>query len=322
MVVAISASVGKGGKNVPTDVIAVKKLLNAKLPPPWRDLIETGDCDDTMVDALMAFQKLWIPNREPDGKVDPNGTTLRLLNSKDVIPPPPTPIGVPLGTNQVTTTVPKPDLMRDSAWRYVLAFTKRHEAAVPHMYNNRQTEEGKQDVTCGIGVLLLSADVAVQNKGLFYDPATGATPSDEQMIKDWNEAAKLTRTAKNLADYGKVCTMRMAADKMIDAMAKILKSKQTALMTYPNCKDDFAGFKDFPAAAQAFCVSFAYGRIPVDFPTMRAAIKAQDWAKASENCRMSGAAALKNEAHRQLLLFAQKVVDDKLDIDTVPATLY
>jgi hypothetical protein len=70
------------------------------------------------------------------------------------------------------------------------------------------------------------------------------------------------------------------------------------------CRDDFKDFKDFPAAAQVFGLSFAYGRIPLDFPKMRESIRNQRWSEAADRCHVRGMSPIKDQAHRQLLLFA------------------
>ena len=89
----------------------------------------------------------------------------------------------------------KPDYMTQQAWDYLLQFTVAHEAMVLHMYNNRASEAAKQDVTCGIGFLLINRDTATgpDYKLMFYDPATNRPPTAEQLRADWDEAAKLLR---------------------------------------------------------------------------------------------------------------------------------
>jgi hypothetical protein len=100
-------------------------------------------------------------------------------------------------------------------------------------------------------------------------------------------------------------------------MALILRDQKllALLKSFPN---DFKDFSNFPAAAQVFCVSFAYGRIPFDYPKMRAAIRDGRWADASKECYLHGGSVLKNQAHADLLIFAQRVVDQNLDRDTLP----
>ena len=219
-------------------------------------------------------------------------------------------------------SIPAPSNMREVAWRYLLQFTKKHEGAVFNMYNNRPAGSTVQDVTCGVGFRLDPRTAATQAwvKNLFFDPATKATPTDAQMLADWDAAAQLARTANNLVQYAIVCAMRMYPDRVYNQMALILRDQKlpALLKSFP---DDFGNFANFPAAAQVFCVSFAYGRIPFDYPKMRAAIRAGNWAEAAKECSMRGGSALKNKAHADLLLFAQQVVDKKLDYNTLPPTI-
>ena len=190
------------------------------------------------------------------------------------------------------------------------------------MYNNRKPGATKQDVTCGIGFLVASRDVAIQPwvKNMFFDPATKGTPTDLQMQADWDAAANLARTGNNLLQYAIVCRMRMYPDRVYNQMAVILKDQKLAalLKNYPT---DFGGFSNFPASAQVFSVSFAYGHMPGDFPKMRAAIREGRWADASKECHLNGCSELKNSAHAQLLLQAQQVVDQHLDLNTLPPTI-
>ncbi len=313
---SINATVGRGGKNYPADVRIVQALLNKNLMPPLKLLPVSGVCDDSTITAITEFQRRVVRMPKPDGRVDAGGRTIRVLMGQA---PAPKPVPSP-GIGKIAVSVTKPDIMRQSAWDYLLAFTIRHEGAVLHMYNNRATEKAKQDVTCGIGVLLATADVAVRADimNMFYDPATQAAPTPQQMRADWDAASKLLRTAHNLAQYGVVCHMRMYPDRVNDKMALILRDQKLPALLKLN---DYSGFKDMPAAAQAFCLSFAYGRIPLDFPKMNACIAARDWKGAAAQCHMNGASERKNKAHANLLLFAQKVVDQKLSFDTMPATL-
>jgi hypothetical protein len=310
---AIKGSVGRNGRNLPDDVMLVQALLNKNTPPPLRPLALSGACDENTIATIIEFQRRVVRMPSPDGRVDPGGKTIQSLTG-------PKPGAPNAQASKVTTSVSKPEGMRQSAWDYLLAFTVRHEGAVLHMYNNRATETAKQDVTCGIGVLLESRDVAARGDvmSMFYDPATGGAPTSDQMRADWDAASKLLRTSKNLAEYGVVCHMRMNPQRVNDRMATILRDqKLPALLRIK----EYAGFKDMPGAAQAFCLSFAYGRIPFDFPKMNACVGAGDWKGASGQCRLRGGSEAKNRAHANLLLFAQRVVDSSLNFDTMPAGL-
>ena len=76
---SISASVGRGGKNAPSDVRTVQQLINDNLPIPLAPLEVNGQCDDATVDAIEAIQRGDLRINRPDGRVDPNGATFRFL---------------------------------------------------------------------------------------------------------------------------------------------------------------------------------------------------------------------------------------------------
>src|SRR5258708_34098600 len=107
---------------------------------------------------------------------------------------------------------------------------------VLHMYNNRASETAKQDVTCGIGILLINRETATgpDYKLMFYDPATKRQPTDEQLRADWDAASKLLRRYypnANLENtsagdgYAAVCKMRLHREAVIDKMESVLKAK-------------------------------------------------------------------------------------------------
>jgi len=314
---ALSASVGQNGVNRSNDVRLVQRLLNAHLPIPLAPLVEDGKCGPKTIFAIKTYQQRVLGMNPPDGRVDPGGRTFRSLSGQvgpTPIPPQPGPPPAPS-----PSTVPGPSNMRPAAWDYLLRFTEHHEGMVKHIYNNRPASSTKQDVTCGIGFLLSPREVVTQKwvKAMFYDPNTNQTPSDEQLLADWDAAANLARTATNLGEYGNVCKMRMYPEKIRERMALILRDQKlpALLKSFP---EDFKDFANYPAAAQVFCVSFAYGRLPFDFPHLRTSIRDGRWADAAEQCNLRGASPLKNKAHKELLRTAQQVVDQQLDPDTLP----
>ncbi len=80
--VYLSGSVGLGGRNAPADVIAVKKLLNARMPrlaPGFLSLPLTGTVDRRTIEAIERFQRLAAGFAKPDGRVDPGCKTLAAL---------------------------------------------------------------------------------------------------------------------------------------------------------------------------------------------------------------------------------------------------
>jgi hypothetical protein len=84
MTVAIAGSVGARGVNNSKDVVEIQKLLNK-----WRDSpisvngICTGEIFDPTVKAISEFQGMFVKN--PDGRVDRGGSTLRKLNAEPLV---------------------------------------------------------------------------------------------------------------------------------------------------------------------------------------------------------------------------------------------
>ena len=78
--VKLTGSVGRNGRNAPVDVAFVQKLLGGFVRqhngPPMRD---DGRMDEMTVAAITNFQRLVVGLPVPDGRIDPNGRTLRAL---------------------------------------------------------------------------------------------------------------------------------------------------------------------------------------------------------------------------------------------------
>jgi len=84
---SITASVGRGGMNRPSDVKTIQDLLNRVGPMdggPMTTLKVDGLCGPMTTAAIQRFQLKHFGTRGADGRVDPNGQTLRKLNEFDV----------------------------------------------------------------------------------------------------------------------------------------------------------------------------------------------------------------------------------------------
>ena len=79
---SISKSVGSGGKNVRTDVMTVQNLLikSARYLPDTGLVLPSGTSDGRTVAAIFEFQRRVGGMSKGDGRVDPGGNTLKLLN--------------------------------------------------------------------------------------------------------------------------------------------------------------------------------------------------------------------------------------------------
>ena len=77
----ISASVGKGGKNKPADVIAVQEMLNGFAKKSgFKKLDVDGLIGPKTNAAIAAFQKNSVGMARPDSRVDPSGNSMKTLS--------------------------------------------------------------------------------------------------------------------------------------------------------------------------------------------------------------------------------------------------
>lgn len=99
----ISASVGASGQNRHADVSIVQRLLvrNGVNPGPV-----DGRCGPNTVRAIIEFQSRFTAR--PDGRVDPNGTTLRHLNNPGSPAAPVRPAAPVNPAQGLTARVPRP----------------------------------------------------------------------------------------------------------------------------------------------------------------------------------------------------------------------
>jgi len=84
----ISGSVGRGGANLPSDVLLVQQLINSHLPAPLSPLLADGNCGDLTIGAIEEIQRSSLQMNPPDGRVDPDGATFRFLTGGGVPAPP------------------------------------------------------------------------------------------------------------------------------------------------------------------------------------------------------------------------------------------
>lgn len=77
----ISASVGRNGVNRTDDVRAIQTLLNRHRRPGDGPVAITGGANQETIAAIAEFQKRVVKLVNPDGRVDPDGKTLRALNA-------------------------------------------------------------------------------------------------------------------------------------------------------------------------------------------------------------------------------------------------
>jgi hypothetical protein len=83
--VQIAGSVGDGGSNLTADVIGVEMHLNifivaGAIPGRKDPLFTMGQMTPDFISVIRSFQKHVVGSSSPDGRVDPNGVTIKYLN--------------------------------------------------------------------------------------------------------------------------------------------------------------------------------------------------------------------------------------------------
>jgi hypothetical protein len=77
----IEGSVGQDGDNLEADVRVVQGLLNRQDLAPLSKLGEDGRVGSQTIEAIRHFQGRYLNMQSPDGRVDPDGKTMRKLSS-------------------------------------------------------------------------------------------------------------------------------------------------------------------------------------------------------------------------------------------------
>jgi hypothetical protein len=222
--------------------------------------------------------------------------------------------------------LPPPPGMKQAAWEYLVRFTTEHEWPVLHMYNNKRSEGDRQDVTCGIGILLTSRDSACQPeiKAMFRNKNTGQPATDDELRADWDTASNILRTGNNLehtADnkgYGDQCQLVMDATLVGEYSQKVLQRK-LADVRKPGACQELNGFAQMPAQAQVAIASFNYGYLVTVTKNFRAALGDWDFDRAARESFLKGLAPQKLLGHRTLFWNAARIVEQSLDFDQLPA---
>lgn len=111
---SITASVGKGGVNRRQDVITVQNLINNHIRSiaPIASLKADGVVGPKTIAAIEAFQRKVVKLSRVDGRVDPNGRTLKALNGAGggpgTVPTPPQRFQYPTGPQEPLANIARP----------------------------------------------------------------------------------------------------------------------------------------------------------------------------------------------------------------------
>ena len=80
--IRIEGSVGQNGDNLERDVRVVQQLLNRQDLSPLTKVKEDGRIGSASIEAIRHFQARFLGMNPPDGRVDPEGRTIRKLSNE------------------------------------------------------------------------------------------------------------------------------------------------------------------------------------------------------------------------------------------------
>lgn len=115
----ISASVGLGGRNKPTDVALMQQLLNQV--GSSSKLVIDGLINQHTIDAIKNFQKSVVKMTHPDSRINVNGGTLKSLIKTTGYKPSPDTLSTGLGSIRVGNFL----MLYNKQYRPLVAVSKR-----------------------------------------------------------------------------------------------------------------------------------------------------------------------------------------------------
>ena len=212
--------------------------------------------------------------------------------------------------------------MHQSVRNRLSSFLKDYEGKVGYMYL-----DVKGLVTVGVGHLIDPVNRATSLK-FGYKGSPGSSASAGEVAAEW----QLVKSRKDLAPQGSAAFAPITKLELSDAgIEQMVLQAAGAIEDYiksnASARAYYADWDRWPADAQLGFLGVAWGGIPLPqfgwhrFPE---ACKAQDWASAAKECRISSPiAAGRNEAHKRMFENAAqaKANGDDVSILNWPAIL-
>ena len=239
----LTAAVGTGGKNLYNDVIRVQALLNharhathqgQPVGRLFAALAEDGDCRSKTLSAISLFQKHIVGFATPDGRVDPDGRTFRLLCAwkLEKVPAHPTPSpqksppqSTPHGPAPVTSPVAAGPVSFGKSGR---VFPARDGYPLYAQGNNQAIKQqeswGKIVLATATGRTVSQIGCAMTSATMALSGISGQTVTPDEMaeymlahagfsssgdLQSWNQMGKLVKPAVELTR-----TSNVKADKI------------------------------------------------------------------------------------------------------------
>ncbi len=179
-------------------------------------------------------------------------------------------------------------------------------------------QEGKTDwlyldvtslITIGVGCMIPNI-IEAQKLNMIW-PASGNVAKPDQIASEFSYIVSVgqtataktdPRTARAASYYKPLCELRMP-DAEIDRLL-LLKIDQFAV----SLSQRFPDFADFPTNPKIGCTAMCYALGPAgmihEYPKFCAAVDAQAWKTAAEECHLGLVGDAENEALKQLFLSA------------------
>jgi GH24 family phage-related lysozyme (muramidase) len=273
----IMASVGNRGVNRRNDVVLVQQLLNKHKIPLHHLLLKIdGIAGSKTIKQITGFQKHMMKIRVPDGRVDPNGRTIRALDGM---------------MNAASNATKGKNLYNLSLEKAALrAKMEKYEGKINHMYL-----DSKGFVTVGVGHLLKNLSIAQK---LNFKKNNNMPASMEEIKADYEAVKKQPKN--RLASFYKAHTKLKLSELDINTLTnKHIDNFEAEL------KRIFSDFSTYPSEVKLalFDIIFNVGMTDLNnkWPNFKKAVKAKDWANAAkESNRKSPISAERNKYVKDL----------------------
>lgn len=280
----LSGAVGIGGKNQPSDIRSVQTALNQlnALIVPTRRLAVDGSLGavparSNTVAAIEVFQKKVVGMMRPDGRIDPNGRTHRLMNQK-------------LAQAASSQASPSPNLIATLMKRL-----EQQEGRIPHMYLDTRGY-----VTVGVGNMIPDANQAAAISFVHRDTGRAATATE---IREEYSAIKQRPYGRRYgASAFRPYTSLELTNATIDQLTRKHVQSFTGELQTIYGKAAFNAMPDkVKLALYDMIFNLGMTKLKNEYPNFNRHIGNSDWAAAARESRRGGISDERNLYVRNLL---------------------
>ncbi len=255
--VHLEGAVGLGGSNLSPDVTKVQDLLNAARRAPvlsqtlgkyYEVLDEDGKCGDKTRHAIRMFQTHVVKMQHPDGRVDPDGRTLRMLLTWSDSKPSPVPVPVP----SKPPATPKPSV---AAKAKAKAKSAKHTEPQPSHEVQEAIHFASYDVGVDYGYMMA---MAAQESG--FDPTAEAKTSSATGLYQFLDATWLEMLYRHgQKKKYEFCGLKKYADTVKTEVKAGKNGKQKVVYSVTGNKDQVLKLRLIPLYSALMGAEFAKG---------------------------------------------------------------